>query len=107
MTNTQINLIKRSWKIFRDADPSIVGDALYSKLEKPEEIQEELIAMAQRHAGYGVRPAHYRLIGKALLWTLQTGLGVFDKTERPPRKDGPFLYQSIKTIRTGLKLVWD
>lgn len=46
MTNTQINLIKRSWKIFRDADPSIVGDAFYSKLEKPEEIHEELIAMA-------------------------------------------------------------
>jgi len=108
MTNSQINLIKRSWKIFRDADPRIVGDAFYSKLfndtpalrkmfpvqmdaqyrklidmlstivarlDRPDDLQDELTAMAQRHTGYGVRPAHYRLVGKALLWTLQRGLG--------------------------------
>ena len=31
--------------------------------------------MAQRHVGYGVKPAHYKLVGNALLWTLEKGLG--------------------------------
>ena len=28
-----------------------------------------------RHAGYGVEPAHYEVVGAALLWTLEKGLG--------------------------------
>jgi nitric oxide dioxygenase len=32
-------------------------------------------ALGRRHAGYGVRPAHYDLVGSALLWTLGQGLG--------------------------------
>jgi nitric oxide dioxygenase len=46
-----------------------------ARLERLEELTEEIEAMAIRHVHYGVRPAHYRLIGKALLWTLQQGLG--------------------------------
>lgn len=32
-------------------------------------------ALGQRHAGYGVKPAHYGVVGEALLWTLEQGLG--------------------------------
>lgn len=31
--------------------------------------------LAKRHVAYGVKPAHYPLVGAALLWTLGQGLG--------------------------------
>ena len=31
--------------------------------------------LAKRHVAYGVTPEHYLLIGSALLWTLEQGLG--------------------------------
>ena len=31
--------------------------------------------LAERHVGYGARPAHYAVVGQALLDTLATGLG--------------------------------
>jgi len=35
-----------------------------------------LMAMGERHHGYGVRNEHYDIVGAALLSTLATGLGV-------------------------------
>ncbi len=32
-------------------------------------------ALAKRHVGYGAQPAHYPVVGAALLWTLEQGLG--------------------------------
>ena len=32
-------------------------------------------ALAWRHVGYGARPEHYPVVGSALLWTLEKGLG--------------------------------
>ena len=32
-------------------------------------------ALAKRHVAYGARPAHYPVVGGALLWTLEKGLG--------------------------------
>ena len=32
-------------------------------------------ALAKRHVGYGAQAAHYPVVGEALLWTLQKGLG--------------------------------
>ena len=32
-------------------------------------------ALAKKHVGYGVKPAHYAPVGAALLWTLEKGLG--------------------------------
>jgi hemoglobin-like flavoprotein len=32
-------------------------------------------ALGARHSGYGVMAAHYELVGEALLWTLERGLG--------------------------------
>jgi len=31
--------------------------------------------LGARHSGYGVTTEHYRLVGEALLWTLECGLG--------------------------------
>ncbi len=32
-------------------------------------------ALAKRHVAYGARPEHYPVVGGALLWTLEKGLG--------------------------------
>ena len=32
-------------------------------------------ALATRHVAYGARPEHYPVVGEALLWTLEKGLG--------------------------------
>ncbi len=50
-------------------------NAVIIRLDKLDELTEEITVMAQRHVQYGVRPAHYKLVGAALLWTLQKGLG--------------------------------
>ncbi len=108
ITPEQVQLIKKTWKIFRAIDPAIVGDTFYSKLfaensslrrmfprnmdaqyrklmdmlniivaklDSLDDLAADITAMAVRHAEYGVRPAHYKLAGDALLWTLQQGLG--------------------------------
>ena len=50
-------------------------NAIVIRLDKLQEMSAEIQAMAQRHIGYGVKPAHYKLVGNALLWTLEKGLG--------------------------------
>jgi hemoglobin-like flavoprotein len=108
MTEDQIQLVKKTWKIFRGINPAIVGDTFYSKLfsdnpavkkmfpekmedqykkltdmlsivvarlDRLDELTDIIAEMAQRHVQYGVRPAHYKLVGAALLWTLEQGLG--------------------------------
>ena len=32
-------------------------------------------ALARRHVSYGAKPEHYPVVGSALLWTLEKGLG--------------------------------
>jgi len=44
-------------------------------LDRLETIVPTVQALGVRHAGYGVVDAHYQTVGKALLWTLQQGLG--------------------------------
>jgi len=47
-----------------------------SKLDEPAMLMPALAQLGQRHAGYGVRDAHYDTVGVALLTTLRQGLGV-------------------------------
>ena len=108
MTEKQIQIIKRSWRLLQQIKPEIVGDVFYSKLfainpslqkmfgtdmnaqygklmemlslivvrlDNLEMISTEINEMAVRHVKYGVTPAHYKMVGKALLWTLEQGLG--------------------------------
>ncbi len=64
----------------RDMEPQYVKlmdmlSAIVARLDRLEELSEEIAAMAERHVGYGVKPEHYKLVGEALLWTLEKGLG--------------------------------
>ncbi len=45
------------------------------RLGNPQVITEDIKAMALRHKGYGVKDEHYKLVGEALLWTIECGLG--------------------------------
>ncbi len=45
------------------------------RLDHLDMLTGDISAMAQRHVCYGVKPAHYKLVGDALLWTLEKGLG--------------------------------
>lgn len=44
-------------------------------LDRVDELLPAVEALGRRHAGYGVREAHYATVGAALLWTLEQGLG--------------------------------
>jgi len=108
MTTKEILLVKNTWKLFRDVNPQVVGDAFYSKLfadnrslrklfptdmetqyrrlvdilnnivlhlDDLQVITTDLDALAARHQQWGLKPSHYGFIGRALLWTLEQGLG--------------------------------
>ncbi|MEO6000899.1 MAG: globin domain-containing protein [Chitinophagaceae bacterium] len=108
MTQQQVILVQKSWRLFRNIKPEFIGDVFYSKLfsEKPalkrlfknpmsnqykkltdmlsmlvgrlhnfSEVEEDLRQLAKRHVGYGVKAIHYQLVGDALLWTMEHGLG--------------------------------
>ena len=48
---------------------------IIARLDRMDELNEDIAAMTRRHVHYGVRPTHYKLVGNALLWTLRQGLG--------------------------------
>ncbi len=50
-------------------------NVVIGRLENLDDLKDEIIAMAKRHADYGVKPEHYNFVGTALLWTLQKALG--------------------------------
>jgi hemoglobin-like flavoprotein len=108
MTAEQIALVKKSWKVFRDIDPVLIGDVFYSKLfievphvrhlfktsrhvqsrklidmlsaivgrlDRLDELSEDIKQLAIRHVSYGARPEHYQAIGRTLIWTLKQGMG--------------------------------
>jgi hemoglobin-like flavoprotein len=54
---------------------TMIGLAV-AKLDDLDVLIPALQGLGQRHAGYGVRDAHYDSVGSALLKTLQQGLGV-------------------------------
>src|SRR4030095_3170608 len=53
-----------------DMISTIVG-----RLDRLNELTEDIKKLAIRHVDYGVRPSHYKAVGIALLWTLKQGLG--------------------------------
>lgn len=46
-----------------------------SALDKLETVVPAVQELGRRHTGYGVQPAHYAVVGEALLETLEAGLG--------------------------------
>jgi hemoglobin-like flavoprotein len=49
--------------------------AAVGSLERRQELVPVVQDLGRRHAGYGVKDAHYASVGAALLWTLEQGLG--------------------------------
>src|ERR1700760_1831287 len=49
--------------------------AVVNGLGNLESILPAASALAKRHVGYGAKPEHYPVVGSALLWTLEKGLG--------------------------------
>lgn len=48
---------------------------IVARFDNLELLKKEVQDLAQRHKGYGVKPAHYDLVGNALLWTLEKAFG--------------------------------
>ena len=48
---------------------------LVAGLDKIEEVVPAVQQLGRRHVGYGVEESHYPVVGAALLWTLEQGLG--------------------------------
>jgi nitric oxide dioxygenase len=46
-----------------------------SVLDRPDVLVPAAERLAERHVGYGAQPAHYAVVGQALIDTLQVGLG--------------------------------
>ena len=44
-------------------------------LDRLDKILPAVKELAVRHVGYGVEDRHYDMVGEALIWTLETGLG--------------------------------
>lgn len=53
---------------------SMIGTAV-NGLTHLEQIVPAVQALGVRHAGYGVKDAHYGTVATALVWTLEQGLG--------------------------------
>lgn len=49
--------------------------AMVVRLDHIADYQQEIKTLARRHEGYGPTPQHYIMVGEALLWTLERGLG--------------------------------
>ena len=49
--------------------------AVVKGLGNLEQILPAASALAKRHVGYGAKAEHYPVVGAALLWTLERGLG--------------------------------
>jgi hemoglobin-like flavoprotein len=44
-------------------------------LDRPEELRPFLERLGERHVRYGVVPAHFEVVGAAVMWALGQGLG--------------------------------
>ena len=48
---------------------------IVARLDKLTDLKGEIADMGKRHVEYGVKPEHYSMVGRALIWTLQKALG--------------------------------
>ena len=49
--------------------------SIITGLNNLEKNKDKIIEMGQRHIDYGVKTSHYSMVGNALLWTVEKGLG--------------------------------
>lgn len=48
---------------------------IVGRLDRLDELTNDIKELAIRHVGYGVKTEHYNAVGDALLWTMEQGLG--------------------------------
>ncbi len=65
-------------------------------LDRLETLRPALEALGRRHVGYGAEHRHYGLVGAALLWTLEQGLG--DEYTRSVQDAWTAAYTTLSTI---------
>jgi hemoglobin-like flavoprotein len=70
-----------------------------ANLHQLQKILPAVQALGLRHAGYGVTNKHYEIVGDALLWTLEQGLGP-DFTP-PVKKAWTETYVTIAGVMTN------
>jgi len=71
-------------------------------LDDIDQVAPFLLRLGARHVRYGVRPEHFDLVGGALLWTLEQGLG--DLFTDDVREAWTAAYGVIAgTMRTGME----
>jgi hemoglobin-like flavoprotein len=68
-------------------------------LDKLETLRPALEGLGKRHVDYGVEDHHYDLVGAALLWTLEQGLG--DGYTRSVRDAWTMAYTTLANIMRG------
>jgi len=67
-----------------------------SKLNKMDELLPEVQKLGVHHAGYGVEPKHYEVVGQCLITTLEMGLG---SAFTPEVKDAWIIaYNTLKNV---------
>jgi hemoglobin-like flavoprotein len=78
MNRTQVKLVQESFARvapISEAASVIFYDRLFDVAPSVKALFPAASAPAKRHVGYGARPEHYAVVGGALLWTLEKGLG--------------------------------
>ena len=68
-------------------------------LDKLETLRPTLEGLGKRHVQYGVEDHHYDLVGAALLWTLERGLGA--GYTRSVQDAWTMAYSTLATIMRG------
>lgn len=51
-------------------------NVIVGRLDRIEELTEDIRQLAIRHVSYGVKAEHYDAVGATLLWTMEQGLGL-------------------------------
>ena len=81
---------------------AMIGVAV-GNLDRLETVVPAVQDLGRRHVRYGVRAEHYPVVGSALLWTLQEGLG----EEFTPAVEAAWgeLYQALATVMTEAAVI--
>ena len=66
---------------------------IVTRLHKLDEMMDELKSLARRHHRYGAEPAHYKVVGECLLWTLEKVIG--DKWDEETREAWAAVYDVL------------
>jgi len=70
-------------------------DTAVKLLEQPDKLMPAVQKLGERHVDYGVKEAHYKTVGEALIATLQAGLG--DEFNTPLKRAWTAVYKVLST----------